>query len=300
MIKLLVVAASHERRARIVDALCELPGVEVCATASDAAAALGIIDRGAIDALVATSDLPGCSIVILIDGASRRGLTDVVVAMPERRPPPGSDDCWRDLGARHMVHTLPDLVARITDLGSERHHDNARRRAVAMQLELAAAAERPTTVRSYVTSPAATVVARGDHHLGAPQELSPGAVLHDALVRFGNVVPPEIQLHLEIGIDVPRVRCVSADIERIALLLVRGACESLPLGGNVWLFVEREGARHVRIEVLESSGRPHTPGVDDEAIRVIAKRHGGELRIVDLGGATSLQVILPASLQVQS
>lgn len=298
MIKLLVVDAWKQRRAGLVDALCELPGVEVRATAADASTALRIIESSSIDAVVATNDLPGSSIVTLIDLARRQGLSDILVLVADGVVLPGMAACWRELGARDVVHSPSELVARVSELGAERKQDEERRRVVASQLELAPAVAQPATVHTYASSPVGEVVASSERHGVVPQELSLGALLHDTLTRFGGVVPPEVQLHLEVGRDVPRVRCVAADVERIALLLVRGACDALPLGGKVWLCVEREGQRHVRIEVLESSGRTRAPGRDAEVLRALAKRQAGELRVVDLGGATSLQVILPALLPV--
>lgn len=298
MIKLLVVDARVERRASIADALCELPGIEVRASAADASSALGIIDSVRIDAIVVANDLPGSSIVTLIDCARRRGLTDIIVAVAERPLLPGMADYWCDLGARHLVDTMPELVARITELALEGELEQERRRAGAVQNDVAAAIEAPRAMRTYAASPVGAVAEVATAPARAVHAVAPETTLQPVVARLADVVPPEVQLIFEVGLEVPRVRCSAADVQQLAVLLVRDACEVLPLGGKVWLIVERAGPRQVRIEVLESSGRSRMPGRDLDAIRVIATRYGGEVRVVDLGGASSVQVVLPAALQV--
>lgn len=297
MMRLVVVDADKERRAVVVDLLCELPGIEVRASAPDTSTALGIVDTQHVDAIVASNDLPGASIVTLIDCARRRGLTDIIVFVTARPVLPGMDDYWRDLGARHVVYTLPDLVARVSELGIERTRDQQRRRAVAVQLDIAAALDHPQVLRTYATTPVGELVEHRVPRARAAQSLAPGAVLQPVLARLADVAPPDVELHLQVGFDAPRVRCTTEDLQHLAVLLVRDACRALPLGGKVWLVVEREGPRHVAIEVLESSGRSRTPGRDLDVVRAIATRHGGEVRILELGGATSIQVVLPAALQ---
>jgi signal transduction histidine kinase len=121
-----------------------------------------------------------------------------------------------------------------------------------------------------------------------------GDVLRDALPRLRRLVHEEIELVLEVGFDVPRVRSTVNDIERIALHLLHDAATAIPLGGKIWFVVEREGHRHVRIEVLDSSGQSRAPGASIDSARMIVDRYCGALRVVDLGNATSLQAVLPA------
>ncbi len=298
MIKLLVVDARKERRAAIVDALCELRGIEVRASAADATSALGIIDTVRIDAVVVANDLPGSSIVTLIDCARRRGLTDIIVAIAKRPLLPAITDYWRDLGARHLVDSLPELVARLNELAVERERAMDRRQMGDVHLDVAAALERPRLMRTYAASPVGALAEASVASSRTVHAVPPQTTLEPVVSHLAAGVPPEVELIFEVGLDVPRVRCSAADVQQLAVLLVRDACEVLPLGGKVWLIVEREGPRQVRIEVLESSGRSRVPGRDLDTIRTIAARYGGEARVVDLGSASSVQVVLPAALDM--
>ncbi|HEX5063266.1 MAG TPA: hypothetical protein VFV99_28010 [Kofleriaceae bacterium] len=279
-----------------MDALCELPGIDVCATATDAKTALGIVDRSHVDVIVTTNDLRGASLVTLIDDARRRGVSDIIVALTARATLiPGMVDYWKDLGARYVCDRLSAVIRVTSSIVTEREHAAERRRALAHQLELAVALGHSPSLRSYSSLHAGITPVRSAPPTRMLQEVSPAALLEEALGRFGKILSPDTELILEIGDDIPRVRCTVGDIERIALHLVLDARDAIPFGGKIWLFVEREGVRHVRIEVMESSGRPRTPGVGVDVTRAIVKRNAGQLHIVDHeGGTMSLQVLLPA------
>lgn len=301
MINVLIVDEQDDRRAATVDALCELPGIEVCATASDARGALAVLSFAHVDAVVAASDLASAAIVTLIDRVCRRGLIDVIVMVTTRVLLPGMRDYWRDLGACDVVDTLPELVAVATRLAEQRRRKDDRRERIAQRIEAAVMVGRAKPALTYAS--AASGLASVTPLVRAPQPatiVSVGEVLRDAGPRLARVVHDEIDLVLEIAPDVPRVRCTVGDVERIALHLVLDAAEVNPLGGKIWLIVERDGQRHVRIEVLDSSGLSRTPGLDADGVRMIASRYGGELRVVQLGNATSLQVILPAIVDAAS
>lgn len=293
MIELLVIDADEERRADIADALCELPGIAVRATVASATAALEVIDRLNVDAIVTTNDLPGASMFTLIDNMHRRGLTDIIVAVAERPVVPGVAECWRDLGARHIVETLPELVERVAALDSERARDATNlRSAMALRLHILAALEKWAAESSrHVSSPTSAALARPTRTI---ETLSLARALHDSLVGLGGVVPPEVQVYLHAAPDLPEIRAARADLQSLVLLLVRDACSALPLGGNVWLYAERDGDDRVRIEILESSGAVRIPASLD-VLRTIARRLDGEVRVVELagrGGPISVQVIL--------
>jgi DNA-binding response OmpR family regulator len=296
MIELLVVDANEERRADIADALCELPGIEVRATVANATAALELIDQMTVDAIVTTNDLPGASTFTLIDYAHRHGLTDILVAVAERPPVPGAEECWRDLGARYIVESLPELVERVAALDSERARGATNpRSAVALRLQVLAALEKWAAQSStYDNSLTSAAPAQPTRTL---ETLSVASTLHESLVPLGGIVPREVQVYLRAAPDLPQIRAARADLQRLVLLLVHDACSALPLGGNVWLCAERDGDDHVRIEILESSGAARTP-TNPDVLRTIARRIDGEVHVVELagpGGPTSVQVIVRAA-----
>jgi DNA-binding NarL/FixJ family response regulator len=296
MIELLVVDADEERRADIADALCELPGIEVRATVANATAALELIDQMTVDAIVTTNDLPGASMYTLIDNAHRRGLTDIIVAVADRPTVPGVEATWRDLGARHIVETMPELVDRVAALDTERAGGRANPRAtVALRMQVLSALEKWAAQSPvYVSSRTSAAPPQPTRTL---ETLPLTTALHESLARLGGVVPREVQVYLRAAPDLPAIRAARADFQQLVLLLVRDACSALPLGGNVWLFAERDRDDRVHIEILDSSGTARIPA-DLDVLRTIAGRIGGELRIVELagpGGPTCVQVTLRAA-----
>jgi signal transduction histidine kinase len=289
MLQLLIVDEMQDRRAATADALCELPGVEVVACAADAARALALLEYLQPDVVIAPSDTTGASLVMLIDGVRRRGLAEVIVAGAAGDLLAGMREYWRDLGARAVVDTLPELVMQVQGLAQSHVGKREARRQRAAKMEHALVGAGGATSVAVPSLPrlerrTAPVVAVTD-------------VMRDVLPRLRRLVHDEIELVLEIASDVPRVRCTAVDLERLALQLVQDAVAANPLGGKVWVIVEREGQRHVRIEVLDSSGVARAPGPSVESARLTVDRYCGALRVVDLGNATSLQVVLPAVVQ---
>lgn len=301
MLKLLIVDAIDERRDEVIDAMCELPGIEVRGAVADVTTALSLIDRNRFDVVIGASDLPCATIVSLIDGARRRGVTDIMVLAARTPLLPGMVEYWRDLGAREVINSLAGLIACTNALADVRQRERDQRHALGPQLA-------PPTRHSasglslLATTPRpAAIVGADPQPQRAPQNVSLAEVLREAIPQWGNLIPREIQLVLEATNDVPRVHCVARDIELLALHLVLDACTALPLGGTIWLCVEREGTGHVRIEVIDSSGRSRTPAMNTDIIDAIARRYAGEVHTVELGGgAVSRKVTLPAVVQLAS
>lgn len=280
MMNVLVVESRREQRARVVDALCELTGVNVRATADDVAAALCALDAGAFDVIVTADKLPDGATGALIGTARARGVRDVIVF--GERDVPQLRDYWLDLGASRVVDTVPALVACTAGLVDARARflDRTRR----------------LDYLDVVAAPSAhslTPFATGAAALRVHQDIKVGELLHSTLTRYGQILSPEVRVVLECVAGLPPVRCVPRDLERLVFHLVLDACEALPLGGTVWVVVEREGARHVRIEVLNSSGTARE-------LAASTRELGSALLDADLrlirhdGGATSVQIALPA------
>ncbi len=292
MRKLIVVDRSPERRAAIVDALCELPGIEATATEGGVEEARRQIDRGEADIVVTVADLPMAEILALTDHVRRRRALDLVVLLEEVPLLPGLLELWQELGARRVVSSIGELAQQVAGLAGEPQRGDTRHRTLVRQLALTAhdllAAAHPDATGSV------PVVVRTRQQPQPPRVASIADVLADAPRRWSYALPAEVELAIEIGAIVPRVRCTPRDVELIAQHLVIDACEALPLGGTVWLCAERCGPSEVRLAVLESSNSPRTPGAGLDIIRTLAHRNGGDVRVVDLGGATSIEVLLPA------
>lgn len=279
MMNVLVVESRREQRARVVDALCELSGVEVRATADDVAAAVSALNGNAFDVIVTAGSLPYGTTAALIEAARSRGVRDVIVFGSDVDQP---REYWLDLGASRVVDTVPALIACTAGLVDARARFLDRSRRLDYLDVVAAPANHSLT-------PFAT----GAASVRNPQDVRVGELLHNTLVRFGSVISPEVRVVLECVTGLPSVRCVPRDLERLVFHLVLDACEAIPLGGTVWIVVEREDTRHVRIEVLNSSGTPREIATSSRELS--AALPGADLRVVRHdGGATSVQVVLPA------
>lgn len=291
MRKLLVIDRTPERRADIVDALCELPGVEAHAAAGDVDDAIRQLGRSGVDIVVTVADLPVAEILALTDHARRHRALDLVVLLEVSPLLPGLAELWQELGARHVVSSLAELASRITTLAHERRRGTTRHHALVRQLALAGheVLASPDTVTSSVQM---MVGARQQPQ--TPRLASLADVLGDAPRRWRYALPDEVELAVEIGALVPRVRCTPRDLELIAQHLVLDACDALPLGGTVWLCGDRSGPSEVRLAVLDSSNLTRTPGAGLDIIRALVYRNGGDVRVVDLGGSTSIEVTLSA------
>lgn len=283
MLRIIVVDESPERRAALVDALCEVPGVEVSAAAADVASALRHFERACFDAVVGAVDLPGASAVRLIDAARQRGQQEIILWSERRTVLPEIADYWRELGASDVIGTIPALVACATSLAERRRSEH---RDVPVAMDRAA----PVSVAR-----TCAIIGSALQPRRAAEPISVAATLREAMPRWGGLIPPEVQLRLEVESDAPRVRCLERHIEAIALHLVLDACDAIPLGGQVWLCVERTPEGRLRIAVLESSGRARTSSGRLALIRAIVRSYAGELHEVALGGGPiAVEVTLPA------
>ena len=296
MLDVFVLDPDLVRRADIVDALCEVRGIAIRATGDDIGQAIRLMDAGEVQAVVTVADLPVASILQLTEHARTHLAADLVVLLGRRPRLPGLSALWQELGARHVAFTIKDLVACTAALADEnaRAHAHALHESADRQLATTVAVDSAGTSAVRLTlRPRRGGTTAALLSSSAPTT-SLADVLGDAPRRWRHAMPSEIELSVELAGAVPRVACTADDIELIAQHLVLDACDALPLGGTVWLCGERSGPHHVRLQVLESSGQPRSPGRGIDTVRAIALRYGGDARSVDLGGATLVEVTLPA------
>jgi len=113
--KVLVVDADAERRADLVDAVCELPGIEVCGATHNAASSHDLLTREQIDVIVA-GDLPLVEVAALSLVAGARNCTVVSATHP-----PAVVTALQAIAARRTEpSTMPDRLARAKYLAFER------------------------------------------------------------------------------------------------------------------------------------------------------------------------------------
>jgi signal transduction histidine kinase len=291
MLDILVVAPSTDQRTAIVDAVCELPGVLVGATAGDVHTARRLLSRHHYDIVIGTSSLTCGAIGSLVEAAHDLPGTNVIVQATESPLLPGLTDYWRDLGARHVV----DTIAELTDCVAAYAQDGDRSRRLAAQLEATLAIQASGRSEQIGMSRLGVLLSGADRQARTPQVAALAPLVLDTLRAFRRSIPDDIEIFMDVPSDLPRVRCVSRELERILLHLLLAARDAIPLGGQIWLVAERDGPRHVRIELLESSGRARDQSISLDVIRALATKQQAEVHVVDhASGATSIQVVLPA------
>jgi hypothetical protein len=227
MMKVLVVEPCDERRACLVDAICELRDVDVRASSSTVESRDALtaerIDAIVLGDLVAheraqVMSMAGswCTFVESDD------LTEMTVRLAEIA-------LTRDV----VVESFAQLAARAKRLAFERDSAEAGPNALAHHLRIA----NGTTHR---------LLLRGTQTLQL-QEWVPAMIR-----RIRSVVPDHVELVPMISDETPPVRCVPAVLEHVMLEIVLQAASKLPWGGTIWLTAQRWGADEVQVEVLEN------------------------------------------------
>ncbi|MBA3817785.1 MAG: hypothetical protein H0X17_02755 [Deltaproteobacteria bacterium] len=316
MMKVLVVEESRERRDELVDALCERDQLDV--RGAGVRAALATIAEEPVDAVVAGRGLRGAAVKSLIAAAP----TMLVIVMVEA----AEDHAWLDAGASHVVTADEELAATLQAIAYERTAeqlrgrdvsgaDGPRERATTSDL-LLTGIERGARVREHFRLGRARAALHAGSQIAArliahARDDDPDLETVDLATQLTAMVPylqhllPEgVEVSVISEGDTPRVRCIAAEVERLVLNIVLDASERMPWGGTVWLIVERDGAEHVRLDVLDTgNGVPPTAPVSRNQRRLALdlsrpqiERHGGRLRSVrQTGGASSVQLVLPAA-----
>ncbi len=225
----LVVEPRPERRADLVDAICELPGIVVRGAAATSVECKTILLEEVVDALV-VGDVDGPELMQLAALAECQLACTVVTAG-------ATDEVIRSLLSIAASHRaveptgLSALASRAKLLAFERDWQHAGPSALAYHLRA------------------------GQRELPAPQA-SQSIVLQDwmpaLLARVRDVIPEYIELAPLIAVDTPPVRCIPAVLEHVILEALLRAATQLPWGGTIWLTAERGDDGQVRIDVLEN------------------------------------------------
>ncbi len=224
--KILVVECGDQRRADIVDAICELPGIEVHAQAAGLADSRMLIACEPID-LVVTGDLPMWEIASLDIVAEAHACPVLAITTV--------DELVRKLGVmgarRDEPRTsLTRLTARTKYLAFERDTQQAC----------------PTTLAHHLRAGESGPSRRGVESIDL-REWLPLAV-----AQLRPFVPDYIELVPMVAADTLAVQCVPAVLEHMLMELVLQACVALPWGGTVWLTAAPGEDGEVKLDVLEN------------------------------------------------
>lgn len=139
-----------------------------------------------------------------------------------------------------------------------------------------------------------------------------GSVVRHALLVGKQLIPPDVQLVVEIVPNARPILGVAAEIEQLVLNLVSNAVDAMPRGGALRISVYAATHHATLLEVCDSGPGGATVPVGGRALSTkrnrfggaglglgivhgVAQRHQSELRLVDLpGGGTMAAVMFPA------
>jgi two-component system NtrC family sensor kinase len=122
-----------------------------------------------------------------------------------------------------------------------------------------------------------------------------------------------IQLHLDLGSDLPKVHCDPGQIEQVVLALVMNAIDAMPHGGNLWLQTRLGGQEELEVEVrddgmgippeilpqifepfLTTKEATHGVGLGLAISHTIIERHRGRIEVQsEVGKGTCFTITLP-------
>jgi signal transduction histidine kinase len=135
-----------------------------------------------------------------------------------------------------------------------------------------------------------------------------------SLLLRHNLEIAAIQLHQQLGTDLPELQCDGSQIEQVLLAVMVNAADAMPHGGNLWLesrlvgdgskvaIIVRDDGSGIPPEVLPKIFEPfvttkehgHGTGLGLAVSRSIMKRHGGTIAVQsEMGKGTTVTITLP-------
>lgn len=223
--KILVVEPGAERRAQIVDAICELPGIEVLAHAASAGDSRVLIACEPIDVVVAGA-LPMDDLAALELIAEGRACPVVTVTSVEE-----------------LAATLRTMDAAIERRASYTRL-SARSKYLAFEQNTRLAGPLALAHHLRADEP-------GPAHKGT-ETIDLRTWLPEAIAQLRPFVPAYIEMVPLVAGDALLVQCVPAMLEHVVMELVLQACTALPWGGTVWLTAAPGKDGEVKLDVLEN------------------------------------------------
>lgn len=232
--KVMVVDPDVERRADLVDAICELAHVEVRAATATALESRDVLATEPIDLVIA--------------GALSPGEATYLAAL--------SDSARVELA---LASTREDIIATVELAVRMRHGDASQNfnelamRSKQIAFERATRAAGPASLSHRLR--AAQPSPRTHADAGA-QRFDLREWLPRTIAGMRPVLPDYVEVISLVAANTPMVRCVPQILEHAVLELVLQAASTLVWGGTIWLTAEATDDGHVQLDVVENgSGR---------------------------------------------
>ncbi len=221
---ILVVDPSAERRADLADLLCELPGIEVRATAPDVYGTQMVLWSEAIDVVV-VGEIPFLELQTLVSLAEPKGCIVIEVTTETALV-----TALRAMAARKSepLDRMNQIASHSKRLAFERDAPHAGPKALAHHLR--------SRERMY----------------GGTETLDLREWLPRTIAQLRVMIPDIVELVPIVAADTPPVQCEPAILEHVVLELILQACAALPWGGTIWLTAGPGADGEVKLDVLEN------------------------------------------------
>jgi hypothetical protein len=223
----LVVDPDPDRRAELVHAICELPGVIVRAATADSAHSRAMLVDEVLDVVAVGSVSQHELSVLRVLADNQLACTLIVVATADELV--GALRSMTDDVPTETPRGFAALASRAKNLAFQRDWSEAGLSALS-------------------------------HHLGsakydpddAPREIVLQDWLPHVLERLRPLVPEYVELAPLVAADTPPAHCMPSVLEHVLLELLLRAATALPWGGTIWVIAERGTDGQVRLDVVEN------------------------------------------------
>ena len=141
----------------------------------------------------------------------------------------------------------------------------------------------------------------------APGLVDLGAVVRETLSLLGRVVPPEIDVRLDVSDQLPGIQGIRSELEQLVLNLVINACDAMPRGGELKIGVRRSVGAVLVLEIADTGeGMVQDPSLNGRTlstkrigaglglgiVHAVVERHRGAINIAPAGGGGTVVVVM--------
>jgi two-component system NtrC family sensor kinase len=342
--RILIVDGSRERRAELVQILSAVTNVVVSGAVSDMRSALYAVADAKPDVIVTGSELPdgdGAELIanvrrlahtpsiVVVGGASSEAERERYLAVGVDRYIERSDDARalqvavttlrrRAQGSIPIAETQR-MLGRMTcgvvhDLNNYLHVLDVSLRMLRRQPHDPQLWEQSEAAVQAMTRLNAMLLGYARGSAAAPERVDLGAVVRETLTVLARVVPPNVEVRMEIAERLPPLHAVRAQLEQLVLNVVINSVEAMGDEGGTLTIAVRKTAGAVLVLDISDTGPGISPsgangdstkragsGLGLAIVQSVVERHRGALSITSREtGGTKVVVMLPTATETQA
>jgi signal transduction histidine kinase len=344
VMRILIVDGSRERRLELVQILSAVTNVVVSGAVSDMRTALHAVADARPDVIVTGSELPDGDGAELIANVRRLAHTPSIVVVGGA---PSDEERERYLAAgvdryvertddpralqiaittlrRRAQGSIPiaetqRMLGRMTsgvvhDLNNYLHVLDVTLRMLRRQPHDPQLWEQSEAALQAMTRLSAMLLGYARGSVLAPELLDLGAVVRETLTVLARVVPPNVEVVMEIAERLPPLHAVRAQLEQLVLNIVINSVDAMGEAGGALKIAVRKSAGSVLVLDISDTGPGIAPssangestkrpgsGLGLAIAQSVVERHRGALSITSReSGGTKVVVMLPTANDAQA